>query len=161
MKTEVRLIHSPSCQHTGPIRRVIQGACVFDTGCRGACLLVWLILNDRVQPSFIAGVVWEERHVPPCKHSYCVYTACLTGRGAQQGKGVVPGIYIVPGRPCIYTGRPCTNGASHREGRQQGKGVVPGEGWHSAPGWHHTAAKVMDCTHPKTPYSACIYVKIA
>jgi len=26
------------------------------TGCRGARLLVWLILNDRVQPSFIAGV---------------------------------------------------------------------------------------------------------
>ena len=69
----------------------MQGTCAFDTGCRGACLLVWLILNDRVQPSFIAGVVWEERHVPPCKHSYCVYTACLTGRGAQQGKGVVPG----------------------------------------------------------------------
>jgi hypothetical protein len=26
------------------------------TGCRGARLLVWLILNDRVQPSLIAGV---------------------------------------------------------------------------------------------------------
>ena len=26
------------------------------TGCRGARLLVWLILNDRVQPSCIAGV---------------------------------------------------------------------------------------------------------
>jgi hypothetical protein len=34
----------------------VQGTCVFDTGCRGARLLVWLILNDRVQPSFIAGV---------------------------------------------------------------------------------------------------------
>jgi len=37
--------------HTGPIRRVIRSA-----GCRGARLLVWLILKDRVQPSFIAGV---------------------------------------------------------------------------------------------------------
>ena len=35
----------------------MQGTCSFDTGCRGARLLVWLILNDRVQPSFIAGVV--------------------------------------------------------------------------------------------------------
>jgi len=35
----------------------VQGTCVLDTGCRGARLLVWLILNDRVQPSFIAGVL--------------------------------------------------------------------------------------------------------
>jgi hypothetical protein len=35
----------------------VQGICVFGTGCRGARLLVWLILNDRVQTSFIAGVV--------------------------------------------------------------------------------------------------------
>jgi hypothetical protein len=34
----------------------VQGTCAFGTGCRGARLLVWLILNDRVQPSFIAGV---------------------------------------------------------------------------------------------------------
>ena len=34
----------------------MQGTCVFGTGCRGARLLVWLILNDRVQPSLIAGV---------------------------------------------------------------------------------------------------------
>jgi len=35
----------------------VQGTCAFGTGCRGARLLVWLILNDRVQPSLIAGVV--------------------------------------------------------------------------------------------------------
>jgi hypothetical protein len=34
----------------------VQGTCGFDTGYRGARLLVWLILNDRVRPSFIAGV---------------------------------------------------------------------------------------------------------
>ena len=34
----------------------MQGTCVFGTGCMGARLLVWLVLNDRVQPSFIAGV---------------------------------------------------------------------------------------------------------
>jgi hypothetical protein len=34
----------------------VQGTCDNITGCRGARLLVWLILNDRVQPSFIAGV---------------------------------------------------------------------------------------------------------
>jgi hypothetical protein len=34
----------------------VQGTCALGTGCRGARLLVWLILNDRVQPSFIAGV---------------------------------------------------------------------------------------------------------
>jgi hypothetical protein len=65
-------LQSTFCSHrtgTGPIRRPIthtpvlsggrsgvQGTCVFDTGCRGARLLVKLILNDRVQPSFIAGV---------------------------------------------------------------------------------------------------------
>ena len=36
--------------HTGDIRRAIRSA-----GCRSR-LLVWLILKDRVQPSFIAGV---------------------------------------------------------------------------------------------------------
>jgi hypothetical protein len=35
----------------------VQGTCVLDTGGRGARLLVWLILNDRAQPSFIAGVL--------------------------------------------------------------------------------------------------------
>ena len=35
----------------------MQETCVNITGCRGARLLVWLILNDRVQPSFIAGVL--------------------------------------------------------------------------------------------------------
>ena len=35
----------------------MQGTCAFGAGCRGARLLVWLILNDRVQPSFVAGVV--------------------------------------------------------------------------------------------------------
>ena len=39
----------------------MQGTCVFGTGCRGARLVVWLILNDRVQPSFIAGVILYER----------------------------------------------------------------------------------------------------
>ena len=34
----------------------MQGTCAFGTGCRGASLLVWLILKDRVQPSLIAGV---------------------------------------------------------------------------------------------------------
>jgi hypothetical protein len=34
----------------------VQGTCVFGTGCRGARLLVRLILYDRVQPSLIAGV---------------------------------------------------------------------------------------------------------
>jgi hypothetical protein len=34
----------------------VQGTCVFGTGCRGTRLLAWLILNDRVRPSFIAGV---------------------------------------------------------------------------------------------------------
>jgi hypothetical protein len=34
----------------------VQVNCVFDTGCRGARLLVWLILNDRAQPSLIVGV---------------------------------------------------------------------------------------------------------
>jgi hypothetical protein len=34
----------------------VQETCDNITGCRGARLLVWLILNDRVQPSFIAGV---------------------------------------------------------------------------------------------------------
>jgi hypothetical protein len=34
----------------------VQGTCDDITGCRGTRLLVWLILNDRVQPSFIAGV---------------------------------------------------------------------------------------------------------
>jgi hypothetical protein len=45
--------------HTGDIRRVIRSAGnLFDTGCKGARLLVWLILDDRVQPSlFIAGVI--------------------------------------------------------------------------------------------------------
>jgi hypothetical protein len=32
----------------------VQGTCGFDTGCRGAHLLVRLILNDRVSPSFVA-----------------------------------------------------------------------------------------------------------
>ena len=34
----------------------MQGTCALNTGCRGARLLAWLILNDRVQPSLIAGV---------------------------------------------------------------------------------------------------------
>ena len=34
----------------------MQGTWVFDTGCRGARLLVWLIRNDHVQPLFITGV---------------------------------------------------------------------------------------------------------
>jgi hypothetical protein len=56
----------------------VQGTCVFGTGCRGARLLVSLILNDRVQPSFIAGVVnmgadWclddlGHRHAPARRH---------------------------------------------------------------------------------------------
>ena len=47
----------------------MQGPCVFDTGCRGARLLAWLILNDRVQPSLIAGVL------------VYLYVPYLTGRG--------------------------------------------------------------------------------
>jgi hypothetical protein len=47
----------------------VQGTCAFGTGCRGARLLVWLILNDRVQPSLIAGVR--------------KYLAYLTGRGVR------------------------------------------------------------------------------
>ena len=34
----------------------MQGTCAFGTGCRAARLLAWLILNERVQPSLIAGV---------------------------------------------------------------------------------------------------------
>jgi hypothetical protein len=45
----------------------VQGSCGFDTGCRGARLLVWLILNDRVRPSLIAGVL------------HTAHVACLTG----------------------------------------------------------------------------------
>ena len=41
----------------------MQGTCVSDTGCRGARLLVWLILNDRVQPSLIAGVLAENYQI--------------------------------------------------------------------------------------------------
>jgi hypothetical protein len=37
----------------------VQGTCDNITGCTGARLLVWLILKDRVQPSFIAGVPAE------------------------------------------------------------------------------------------------------
>ena len=47
----------------------MQGPCVFGTGCRGARLLAWLILNDRVQPSLIAGVL------------VYLYVPYLTGRG--------------------------------------------------------------------------------
>jgi hypothetical protein len=46
----------------------VQGTRDNITGCRGARLLVWLILNDRVLPSFIAGVYREGRldtHTPP------------------------------------------------------------------------------------------------
>jgi hypothetical protein len=39
----------------------VQGTCVFGTGCRGA-RLVRLILNDRVQPSLIAGVIHNIRY---------------------------------------------------------------------------------------------------
>jgi hypothetical protein len=51
------------------------------TGCRGARLLVWLILNDRVQPSLIAGVrrcVYRD----PCKVHTPYAIKYLTGRGA-------------------------------------------------------------------------------
>jgi hypothetical protein len=47
----------------------VQGTCVFGTGCRGARPLVWLIFNDRVQPSLIAGVV----------SIVCVYSVHLRG----------------------------------------------------------------------------------
>jgi hypothetical protein len=62
----------------------VQGTCVLDTGCRGARLLVWLILNDRVQPSFIAGVCTA---VPPCElHDVYVRRSVgiCTGRGGAR-----------------------------------------------------------------------------
>jgi hypothetical protein len=67
----------------------VQGTCVLDTGCRGARLLVWLVLNDRVQPSFIAGVrmrnpVCHTVRVPMCARAN-------TGRRTAAGCPADPG----------------------------------------------------------------------
>ena len=60
----------------------MQGICAFGTGCRGAHLPVWLIFNDRIQPSFMAGVLQAAEHTPlpaPCSlydtpHVYSAYS---------------------------------------------------------------------------------------
>ena len=64
----------------------MQGTCV-------ARLLVWLVLNDRVQPSFIAGVLvtaeaWLQRE----------RVAQLTERGGGGGGGVQGGGGFHPDR---------------------------------------------------------------
>jgi hypothetical protein len=73
----------------------VQGTCVFDTGCRGARLLVWLILNDRVHLSFIAGVVecvsYGEGGVYTIR--YAIHTQCVSYRERRGGEGC-PSIYI-------------------------------------------------------------------
>ena len=57
----------------------MQGTCAFGTGCRGARLLAWLILNARVQPSFIAGV-YARNQLDGRQRSICTVPMEYVGR---------------------------------------------------------------------------------
>jgi hypothetical protein len=59
----------------------VQGTCVFGTGCRGARLLVWLILNDRVRPSSYSVCALLQIHSPPCKIHTAYVWRILQGGG--------------------------------------------------------------------------------
>ena len=108
----------------------MQGTCVFDTGCRGAGLLAWLILNDRLQPSFTAGVgvcaaAYRDgcghTDTPSCKvHSVYRYTYMpyLTARGVRVSSPFDTGC-----SPLSYSGNPGVNGVSDREGCGRASGV--------------------------------------
>jgi hypothetical protein len=90
-------------------------------GCRGARLLVWLILNDRTQPSLIAGVWvcglhsrcegpyvlgrWAMEVSPPCKiHTVYVWRILQGGVTQYLGDGGEPRYRLSHGLSYTHTG---------------------------------------------------------